>query len=41
MATWMPLAGAIPTFCSRYVDPALGFAVGWNVSQTLEPFPES
>jgi amino acid transporter len=30
MATWMPLPGAIPQFCSRYVDEALGFAVGWN-----------
>jgi amino acid transporter len=30
MATWMPLPGAIPQYCSRYVDPALGFAVGWN-----------
>ena len=32
MATWLPLPGAIPQFCSRYVDGALGFAVGWNVS---------
>lgn len=31
MATWLPLPGAIPQFCSRYVDPAMGFAVGWNV----------
>lgn len=30
MATWMPLPGAIPQYCARYVDPALGFAVGWN-----------
>ncbi|CAH0042244.1 unnamed protein product [Clonostachys rhizophaga] len=30
MATWLPLPGAIPQFCTRYVDPALGFAVGWN-----------
>lgn len=30
MATWLPLPGAIPQFCSRYVDGALGFAVGWN-----------
>lgn len=30
MATWLPLPGAIPQFCSRYVDDALGFAVGWN-----------
>jgi amino acid transporter len=30
MATWLPLPGAIPQYCSRYVDPAMGFAVGWN-----------
>ncbi|KAH8692061.1 putative arginine permease [Talaromyces proteolyticus] len=30
MTTWLPIPGAIPTFCSRYVDEALGFAVGWN-----------
>lgn len=30
MATWLPLPGAIPHFCARYVDDAMGFAVGWN-----------
>jgi len=35
MATWLPLPGAIPQFCARYVDDALGFAVGWNVSLDL------
>lgn len=30
MATWLPLPGAIPQYASRYADPALGFAVGWN-----------
>ncbi|KAF4304137.1 Amino acid/polyamine transporter I [Botryosphaeria dothidea] len=30
MTTWLPLPGAIPQYCARYVDPALGFAVGWN-----------
>ncbi|KAK4983572.1 hypothetical protein LTR50_007149 [Elasticomyces elasticus] len=30
MATWLPLPGAIPQQCARYVDPAMGFAVGWN-----------
>jgi len=30
MATWLPLPGAIPQYCARYVDPAFGFAVGWN-----------
>ena len=32
MATWLPLPGAIPQFSARYVDGAMGFAVGWNVS---------
>ena len=32
MATWLSLPGSIPQFCARYVDDALGFAVGWNVS---------
>ncbi|EEA23704.1 hypothetical protein TMatcc_006785 [Talaromyces marneffei ATCC 18224] len=30
MATWLPLPGAIPVYAARYVDPALGFALGWN-----------
>jgi yeast amino acid transporter len=30
MSTWLPLPGAIPQYCARYVDPAMGFAVGWN-----------
>lgn len=30
MATWLPLPGAIPQYATRYVDPAMGFAVGWN-----------
>lgn len=30
MSTWLPLPGAIPQFCARYADDALGFAVGWN-----------
>lgn len=30
MATWLPLPGAIPQYCARYVDPAMGFAAGWN-----------
>lgn len=29
MATWLPLPGAIPQYCARYADPALGFAVGY------------
>ena len=31
MATWLPVPGAIPQYCSRYIDNAVGFAVGWNV----------
>lgn len=31
MTTWLPLPGAIPQYCARYVDPAMGFAVGWNI----------
>ncbi|KAM5439982.1 hypothetical protein McanCB21832_000087 [Microsporum canis] len=31
MATWLPLPGAIPQFCARYVDDSVGFAVGWNL----------
>lgn len=30
MATWLPLPGAIPQFATRYVEPAFGFATGWN-----------
>ncbi|KAF2838344.1 amino-acid permease inda1 [Patellaria atrata CBS 101060] len=30
MCTYLPLPGAIPQYCARYVDPAMGFAVGWN-----------
>ncbi|KAJ9610827.1 hypothetical protein H2200_005604 [Cladophialophora chaetospira] len=30
MATWLPLPGAIPQYCARFCDDALGFAVGWN-----------
>ncbi|KAL9086427.1 MAG: hypothetical protein Q9159_004204 [Coniocarpon cinnabarinum] len=30
MATWLPLPGAIPQYCTRFADPALGFAAGWN-----------
>lgn len=39
MATWLPLPGAVPQFCARYVDDAMGFAVGWNVcaSRSFSP----
>ena len=30
MVTWLPLPGAIPQLGARYVDEAVGFAVGWN-----------
>ena len=30
MATYMPVAGSFETYSTRYVDPALGFAMGWN-----------
>lgn len=30
MATWLPLPGAVPVYAARFVDPALGFTLGWN-----------
>ncbi|OAV92350.1 hypothetical protein PTTG_08879 [Puccinia triticina 1-1 BBBD Race 1] len=30
MITYMPCHGALTTFPARFVDPALGFSVGWN-----------
>jgi len=30
MATVLPVSGAFETYASRFVDPALGFAIGWN-----------
>lgn len=30
VVTWLPLPGAVPQICARYVEPACGFAVGWN-----------
>lgn len=32
MVTWLPLPGAIPHIGARYVDEAVGFAVGWWVN---------
>lgn len=29
MATYMPVSGSFQTYCNKFVDPALGFAVGW------------
>ncbi|KAL2875926.1 hypothetical protein SGCOL_008922 [Colletotrichum sp. CLE4] len=30
MAAWLPIPGAVPIFAARFVDPALGFTLGWN-----------
>jgi lysine-specific permease len=30
MAAFIPISGSFSTYTSRFVDPALGFAVGWN-----------
>jgi amino acid permease len=30
MAAVIPTAGGFPHFASRFIDPALGFALGWN-----------
>ena len=30
MATWLPTSGSFATYASRFVDPSLGFALGWN-----------
>lgn len=30
MATYLPVPGSFVTYASRYVDPAFGFALGWN-----------
>src|SRR5690554_1490609 len=30
MASYMPVAGSFSTYSARFVDPALGFAMGWN-----------
>ena len=30
MAAFMPVAGSFSTYASRFVDPAFGFAIGWN-----------
>jgi yeast amino acid transporter len=41
MSTWLPLPGAIPQYCARYTDPALGFAVGWNNCKSIAPLSHS
>ncbi|MGG3470616.1 amino acid permease [Neobacillus pocheonensis] len=30
MASYIPITGSFSTYTARFVDPALGFAVGWN-----------
>lgn len=30
MATYMPVSGSFGTYATKFVDPALGFALGWN-----------
>ncbi|GBG96535.1 amino acid permease [Lactococcus termiticola] len=30
MATYLPTSGSFSDYAGRYVDPALGFALGWN-----------
>lgn len=30
MSTYLPVPGSFGTYASRYVDPAFGFALGWN-----------
>ncbi len=30
MATHMPVSGSFSTYAARYIDPSLGFALGWN-----------
>ncbi|MDP1045365.1 lysine transporter, partial [Klebsiella pneumoniae] len=30
MATQLPIAGSFEAYAERFVDPSLGFALGWN-----------
>jgi amino acid permease len=30
MSAYLPVPGAFTTFGARFVDPALGFSLGWN-----------
>lgn len=30
MTTYMPVTGSFETYATRFVDPALGFSLGWN-----------
>lgn len=30
LATYMPVSGSFSTYATRFIDPAFGFALGWN-----------
>ncbi|MGG4155054.1 amino acid permease [Peribacillus muralis] len=30
LASFMPVSGAFSTYATRFIDPAIGFALGWN-----------
>ena len=30
IATYIPVSGSFATYATRFVDPALGFALGWK-----------
>lgn len=30
MAAWLPLPSGFTGYATRFVDPALGFCLGWN-----------
>ena len=30
MATFMPISGSFSSYATKFIDPALGFALGWN-----------
>ncbi|WP_042274908.1 amino acid permease [[Clostridium] dakarense] len=30
MATYMPISGSFSSYATKFIDPALGFALGWN-----------
>ena len=30
MGAYMPVAGSFSTYATKFVDPSLGFALGWN-----------
>jgi len=30
MATYMPVSGSFSTYATKFIDPSLGFALGWN-----------